>query len=442
MVTEWAHTCEVRAEVWLTLSPSGVSAGVDASGVILKACDLDYLTIHPSKALVACYCTGLAVDLPFAGTTMELVLPPPLSLGTAGLPRSQDPTTISPFPQLIIQSLSPPSSLQSIDGAYESTHWYNPTELALGITSSCNNSPADYLGCVDSLYITTKIPPWELGNSVRARDIAREELERYYIGWWDEDANESFSKSCTVKDDHTCDNLRKKKQPALGCLLIHAPMCWEGWHPKCSENEFSSNWRETWKGMEAALHLDHTVRCIGISNFRATEVKEMQEWISGRQSRNKSSKMNLDPFATFPMVYQGSANPYFPPSQTLLSLINDMGARFQAYSIMGKGVYISGKEEVEALAAASQFGGLERLISTPVLKNPVIRAIAQSYKWSTARVILEWGRAKGWLVISRTSDAEHIKQLGELRERWTVEPEVGMKVEDVAKIDELAEWRG
>jgi diketogulonate reductase-like aldo/keto reductase len=361
------------------------------------------------------------------------LLPPLLSLGTAGLPRNPDI-----FVNLVSASLTS-LSLTSLDSANEDTHWYQPHHLGTSLASYCSYGdpssgvdPNNYDVCANSLYVTTKIPPWKLGDSNLAQTIVEDELERYYGGWYsnnysNNDEEVCVNNACNTTTATTTTNAANK--PRLGCVLIHAPTCWEGWHPSCSShNNAHNDWKETWLGLEMSLLSYNTTRCIGISNFRDSEVKEMISWINERKANN-------DLYATLPMLYQGSANPYHPPPSTLLKTLQTIQCQFQAYSMFGQSVHISGKHEINPLSGV-------RTISTPLLINPVLLNIAQEYEWSVTRVILEWGKAKLWLLLARSSNPTRIQEYAALINEWESESYVKLREDDVRRIDELKEWRG
>lgn len=224
----------------------------------------------------------------------------------------------------------------------------------------CNSS------CKD-LRIGTKIPPWELKSTFHIRQRA-EESRSILVGFCDDEIN--------------------GKNP-LDVYYIHAPECWDGWHPRCSGTNNLLPLREAWIGMEGVVFDGNSER-IGLSNIHPWQLLDIIEFVSVRQSLFDGE----GPPPRYPDVVQSYSDP-LNPSKELRDMCTQHGIEFVSYSTLGTQHHT-------------------RDGTNPVLGNEDINNIALKHNRSTAEVVLSWALQSGMSVIPRSTNPVHIAQLSNL----------------------------
>ena len=132
---------------------------------------------------------------------------------------------------------------------------------------------------------------------------------------------------------------------------------------------------ETWAAMEA-LKKDGLVRHIGVSNFSVPNLQ-----------------MILDAGEVRPEMNQVEMHPYLPQPE-LVSFAEDHNIPITAYSPLGSG------DRPDAMKADDE---------PTLMANPTINDIADRHGVSPAQVLLQWGVARGTVVIPKSTTPAHIK---------------------------------
>lgn len=152
---------------------------------------------------------------------------------------------------------------------------------------------------------------------------------------------------------------------------------------------------ETWKSL--TLLPKSKVRNIGVSNFSPAQMTEI------------IAKTGVKPFA-----HQMEIHPYLP-QRAWLATHKTLGIAVTAYSPLGNSnpTYHPGPDSPVSL-----------------LRNPVLKEIAETTGCSVAQVALKWGIERGTSVIPKSAHEEHFKE--NLKAVDCV-----LSVADLAKIDLL-----
>ena len=143
---------------------------------------------------------------------------------------------------------------RSFDTA-EADQWYNQELMGEAIASyfednfdhQCIMDDEEYCTntCArENLRVSTKIPPWELTSIENIRRRA-EASRKIVVGFCDDESSPTYP---------------------MDVYYIHAPACWDGWHPRCDGVKNTLPLREAWLGMEAVVGTDHNAKRIGLSN--------------------------------------------------------------------------------------------------------------------------------------------------------------------------------
>jgi diketogulonate reductase-like aldo/keto reductase len=226
--------------------------------------------------------------------------------------------------------------------------------------------------CKD-LKISTKIPPWSLTSVADIRSSAarsRAEL----VG---------FCEDQVILDEEG--RVQEARPYPLDVYYIHAPKCWNGWHPRCTGAPETLELREAWQAMEAVAGIDHSSARVGLSNVSPEELLDIIQFVRDRPADSY-------PPPRMPDVVQAYADP-LRPSPELLRICQEHGIEFVSYSTLG-----------------TQHHGT----SNPVLTDPIVKELAETHGRSAAEVVLSWALQKGMSVIPRSSKAHHIDQLANL----------------------------
>ncbi|TKA63543.1 hypothetical protein B0A55_11352 [Friedmanniomyces simplex] len=169
-------------------------------------------------------------------------------------------------------------------------------------------------------------------------------------------------------------------------------------HWPVSQSTFGTNtieYRDTWAAMGLLLEKGKT-RHIGVSNFDPEQLKDL-----------------LNHTSHPPSVHQMELHAYLPQTDWL-KFHEDHGIHVTAYSpLAGTNPTYNYPDDLE-----------------PLLKNPVLRKIAEKRGCTPAQVALAWGMGRGTSVIPKSQHKEYIEQnFGSL--------ECVLKGKDVEKIDQL-----
>lgn len=253
----------------------------------------------------------------------------------------------------------------------------------------------------NSVRVSTKIPPWELLSATHIRQRAidsRQEL----LGFCDPislSAPEIIANPFTELSSYSNskDDSSTLIPYPLDVYYIHAPKCWDGWHPNCDGVTYDDtlDLREAWLAMEAVAGLDHSAARIGLSNVNAEELEDIIEFVKQRQNNDSKEEEQQYPPPRMPDVVQIYADP-LDSAVELRQLCDHYGIEFVSYSTLG-----------------TQHMRYENS-KNPVLESKVIQRIATHHGRSAAEVVLSWAIQNGMSVIPRSSKVDHIKELAKL----------------------------
>ncbi|AJA48273.1 oxidoreductase, aldo/keto reductase [Clostridium pasteurianum DSM 525 = ATCC 6013] len=163
-------------------------------------------------------------------------------------------------------------------------------------------------------------------------------------------------------------SLKDLRVDQLDLLLIHWP----------SKKRFF----ETWRAMEK-LYNEKLVKAIGVSNY---EIHHLEELISNSDIK--------------PVIDQVESHPYLI-QQELKDYVDKNNIAFQAWSPLGRGA---------------------------VLKDPIIKIIAEQHNKSIAQVIIRWHLQKGNIVIPKSITPSRIEENADVYDFALTEEE--MKIID------------
>jgi len=229
--------------------------------------------------------------------------------------------------------------------------------------------PKDLPKCgEEDVRVSTKIPPWSMTSFEDIRQHARDSRTEL-VGFCDDPNDNS-----TIYP--------------LDVYYIHAPECWESWHPRCKDSlPDLLNLTEAWKAMEAIVAIDHSAQRIGVSNVHSYVLEDLIKDIKERQKQG-------DPNARMPDVLQYFADP-IQPSSDERAICSKYGIEFVAYSTLGRNHPDKSKEN-------------------HVLSDPIVQGIAAKHGRSEAEVVLSWALQHKMSVIPRSKTKEHIEQLANM----------------------------
>ena len=167
---------------------------------------------------------------------------------------------------------------------------------------AANNNNNNQL-CHD-LRISTKIPPWELTSADHIRSQARASRDTL-LGF--------------------CDTTTTP----LDVYYIHAPRCWTGWHPKCTDDTPPAlPLRESWRALEAVVGLDHSARRIGLSNVHPPELLDIIQFVQERQETQEHDGEEAPP--RMPDAVQIFADP-IQPAEEMRKICREHNIEFVSY---------------------------------------------------------------------------------------------------------------
>mmetsp|Transcript_14549 Transcript_14549/g.32031 ORF Transcript_14549/g.32031 Transcript_14549/m.32031 type:complete len:447 (-) Transcript_14549:192-1532(-) len=262
----------------------------------------------------------------------------------------------------------------------------DPSKCDEATARTMNKAPPRHekISCASlRLRISSKIAPYDVTSSDNIRKHA-EKTRKQLLGFCD-----MFSiRSAIAKGDGSM------PEPfPLDVYYLHAPECWEGWHPKCETGEeMTMSLREAWEAMELVKKDKNAVK-IGLSNVSEEELQDIIDFVKERWA--KSMETGEPTNAIMPHVIQNHADP-LEPNIDMRLLCQENGIDFVSYSTLGTQQEFN--EEGE----------------NPVLTDAVVKKMAEKYERSEAEVVLSWALQSGMSVIPRSQDEEHIKQLSNL----------------------------
>ncbi|PWI73208.1 NADPH-dependent D-xylose reductase [Purpureocillium lilacinum] len=136
--------------------------------------------------------------------------------------------------------------------------------------------------------------------------------------------------------------------------------------------------QETWTAMEGLVDAG-LVRAIGVSNYQAQTLYDTLRYARIR-----------------PATLQVELHPYLQQTE-IVRLAQAEGIAVTAYSSLGPASFV----ELDMDRAKSV---------TPLMGHPVIKAMADKYRKSTAQILLRWSTQRGMAVIPRASEPEFMAQ--------------------------------
>lgn len=188
-----------------------------------------------------------------------------------------------------------------------------------------------------------------IGQAIRALSLEREELFLSDKVWNTYRGYDNVRKACEK-------SLKKLKTDHLELYLVHWPAS-----PRLYPDWAAIN-ADTWKGMES-LYKEGIVKAIGVCNFKAHHLKELQ----------KTAEI-------MPMVNQLEFHPGMMQEETV-EFCRAEGIVVEASSPLGNGM---------------------------ILQNEQLRQIAERTHKTAAQVCLRWALQKGVIVIPKTVNPDRL----------------------------------
>ena len=284
-------------------------------------------------------------------------------------------------PEIVTMALE--AGFRKFDTAEEDDWWYDQKGVGAAleaffvgepIDDECNAQECSRTCASEDLRISTKIPPWKLTSASAIRESARQSREEIL----------GFCEDAVLSDE---DGIMTETLPfPLDVYYIHAPRCWDGWHPRCKDAGPTLPLREAWKAMEAVVGIDQSARRIGLSNIWPNDLLDIIQFVRERPADSY-------PPPRMPDVIQAFADP-LQPNAELRRVCHEHGIEFVSYSTLG----------TQHRAA----GG------NPVLTSTTVKDLATRHDRSVAEVVLSWALQKGMSVIPRSGNRQHIDELSNL----------------------------
>lgn len=269
----------------------------------------------------------------------------------------------------------------------EADWWYDQAAVGRALESFFSPSTPQDDECVAStkecsrtcfsedLQISTKIPPWSLTSEADIRQHARESRQEL-VG---------FCEDLVLADENG--NIVGARPYPLDVYFIHAPRCWNGWHPRCKDPPPTLALRDAWLAMEAVVGVDHSAKRIGLSNVHANELLDIISFVKERQEAGETN-----PPPRMPDAVQIYADP-LKPAKELRKICSEHGIEFVSYSTLGT---------------------QHRQAKNPVLTHETIVKLAETHDRSVAEVVLSWARQRDMSVIPRSTKQHHIQELANM----------------------------
>ncbi|KAM7464032.1 hypothetical protein LguiA_032153 [Lonicera macranthoides] len=181
----------------------------------------------------------------------------------------------------------------------------------------------------------------------------------------------------------------------IDLYLIHWPVSMKkesiGFKP---ENLSQPNIPATWKAMEA-LYDSGKARAIGVSNFSCKKLGDL-----------------LEVARIPPAVNQVECHPAWQQS------------KLQAFCI-SKGVHLSGYSPLGSPGTSSMKG--------EVLKNPILKMVAEKLGKSPAQVALRWGLQMGHSILPKSTTESRIKENFEVFD-WSIPEDLFAKFSEIEQV--------
>jgi diketogulonate reductase-like aldo/keto reductase len=290
------------------------------------------------------------------------------------------------------------ASFRKFDTA-EADWWYDQPTVGRALKDffSDKDISCDGLG----LEVSTKIPPWSLTSVSDIRDHAahsRTEL----LGFCEDTVIYNPAK-----------DIEMEVLFPLDVYYIHAPKCWNGWHPRCDNAPPTLNLRDSWTAMEAVAGVDHSAKRIGLSNVHPNELMDIIRFAQERIERGETN-----PPPRIPDALQAYADP-LKPAEELRAICEEYGIEFVSYSTLGTQHRSVGEN--------------------PVLTSPIVKQLAEKHSRSVAEVVLSWAVQKNMSVIPRSNKKHHIQELARLLKDPTFLDESDLQAIDSMSHDDLSE---
>lgn len=304
----------------------------------------------------------------------------------------------------------------------EADWWYDQTAVGQALRDFSTTSCLDDDTCEVTancqqlgLKISTKIPPWSLTSSTHIRHQASASRETLlgFCSPISAATDEAIRNPFKVSDSNPQDG--PNTLYPLDVYYIHAPECWQGWHPRCEGvgPDDILPLRDAWRAMEAVVGIDRSAARIGLSNVSPDQLIDIIEFVKERLE----SPQPHYPLPRKPDVIQAFADPISPAIE-LRKLCQDHGIEFVSYSTLGT-------QHV-----------MKKPGHNPVLNNPkLVEMVSSSYSGrTTAELVLSWALQGGMSVIPRSSKRLHIQQLARL-----IQSPIELRDNEVAQINSLSQ---
>jgi diketogulonate reductase-like aldo/keto reductase len=301
----------------------------------------------------------------------------------------------------------------------EADYWYDQAAVGRGLeeywrkdlvseVDSCVDSQIDecvsdgagllLLCAPEGLRVSTKIPPWSLTSVQDIRNHAAAS-RRELVGFCQDSVVVEWNGHEEVLENHF----------PLDVYFIHAPACWDGWHPRCDNPPDNLlDLRSAWMALEAVVGLDYSARRIGLSNVSPAELLDIIHFVRERQESGSTTM----PPPRMPDAVQAFADPIYP-SPDLRRICQQHGIEFVSYSTLG----------TQHRATPNN----------PVLTHTIVRDLSDKYQRSTAEVVLSWALQNSMSIIPRSSREPHIVELATLIN----EPHGFLSQQDLLKMDSI-----
>ncbi|XP_013382636.1 uncharacterized protein LOC106153304 [Lingula anatina] len=166
-------------------------------------------------------------------------------------------------------------------------------------------------------------------------------------------------------------SLNRLKTDYIDLVLIKAPSCdTQGF--ECEADEKRGTWQESWEALEE-LNQTGTVRSIGVSNFKISQLKELLQK------------------ATVPVSVLQARFDLIKRNTKLRKFCTKHGIQFMAHSVLGFKWLDEGYPE-----------------SNPFFDNPRVLTAARKYRTSPATVLLRYAMDRNITVVPKSSNPVHI----------------------------------
>jgi diketogulonate reductase-like aldo/keto reductase len=257
------------------------------------------------------------------------------------------------------------------DTAEESDWWYDQESVGQALTdfyssytaNSYHNSSSECVANDDQhvcqptgvpsicetekLSISTKIPPWRLTSIEEMRQSARYSRQQL-LGWCDEKEHSDTTTDLDLHDgtDDIPPSMKTEVKTQLFSLdiyYIHAPRCWDGWHPRCTNAPPTMSLRQTYTALEYIVGVDHSAQRIGLSNVHPHELMDIIRFVQERQqpqtttaataTTTTSDTDDQPPPPRMPDVVQAFADP-IAPNKELRHICAQYNIEFISYSTL------------------------------------------------------------------------------------------------------------